>query len=119
MPPTLLEGKLFLAYLPHKNGGIPLNALPKDTTSELAGLFFILSLSCTAPSKEVVDTIFHVFWCDSIRKTNPKSTDAPVFGGLSVYDSINLNRITFLQFQHKPVYPPLRLLPTVIVKGYK
>ena len=25
--------------LPHKDGGIPLSVLPKDTTSKLAGLF--------------------------------------------------------------------------------
>ena len=30
--------------LPHKGGGIPLGALPKDTTSKLAGLFSTLSL---------------------------------------------------------------------------
>ena len=30
--------------LPHKGGGIPLSALPKDTTSKLAGLFSTLSL---------------------------------------------------------------------------
>ena len=28
--------------LPHKGGGMPLNALPKDTTSKLAGLFFTI-----------------------------------------------------------------------------
>ena len=30
--------------LPHKGGGVSLSALPKDTTSKLAGLFFTLSL---------------------------------------------------------------------------
>ena len=30
----------------HKDGGIPLNVLSKDTTSEHAGLFFTLPLSC-------------------------------------------------------------------------
>ena len=30
--------------LPHKGGGVPLSALPKDTTSKLAGLFSTLSL---------------------------------------------------------------------------
>ena len=29
---------------PHKDGGVPLSALPKDTTSKLAGLFSTLSL---------------------------------------------------------------------------
>ena len=28
--------------LPHKDGGVPLSALPKDTTSKLADLFFTL-----------------------------------------------------------------------------
>ena len=32
--------------LPHKDGGIPLSASPKDTTSKLAGLFSTLSLFC-------------------------------------------------------------------------
>ena len=32
--------------LPHKDGGIQLSALPKDTTSKLAGLFSTLSLFC-------------------------------------------------------------------------
>ena len=30
--------------LPHKGGGVPLSALPKDTTSKLAGLFSTLFL---------------------------------------------------------------------------
>ena len=44
--------------LPHKGGGVPLSALPKDTTSELAGLFSTISHKCRAPSREAVDTIF-------------------------------------------------------------
>ena len=43
---------------PHKGGGVPLSALPKDTTSELAGLFSTTSHKCRAPSREAVDTIF-------------------------------------------------------------
>ena len=43
---------------PRKNGGVPLNALAKDTTSKLAGLFSTLSLMCWAPSREVVNNIF-------------------------------------------------------------
>ena len=61
--------------LPHKDGDIPLSALPKDTTSELAGLFSTLSLMCWAPSREAVNTIFKVFWYDSTREMNPRSTD--------------------------------------------
>ena len=45
-------------YLPHKSGGVPLNALFKDTTSELAGLFSTTSSKCRASSREAVDTIF-------------------------------------------------------------
>ena len=37
---------------------VPLNALPKDTTSELAGLFSTTSPKCRAPSREAVDIIF-------------------------------------------------------------
>ena len=44
--------------LPHKGGGVPLSALPKDTTSELTGLFSTISHKCRAPSREAVDTIF-------------------------------------------------------------
>ena len=44
--------------LPHKGRGVPLSALPKDTTSELAGLFSTTSHKCRAPSREAADTIF-------------------------------------------------------------
>ena len=44
--------------LPHKGGGVPLSALPKDTTSELAGLFSTTSHKCRAPSREAIDPIF-------------------------------------------------------------
>ena len=37
--------------------GVPLSALPKDTTSKLAGLFSTTSHKCQAPSKEAIDTI--------------------------------------------------------------
>ena len=43
---------------PHKGGGVPLSALPKDTTSELAGLFSTTSPKCQAPSRKAVDTIY-------------------------------------------------------------
>ena len=32
--------------LPHKDGGVPLSVLPKDTKSKLAGLFSTVSLLC-------------------------------------------------------------------------
>ena len=41
-----------------KGRGVPLSALPKDTTSELAGLFSTTSHKCRAPSREAVDTTF-------------------------------------------------------------
>ena len=44
--------------LPHKGGGDPLSTLPKDTTSELAGLFSTTSHKCRAPSREAVNNIF-------------------------------------------------------------
>ena len=49
---------LWATCLPHKGGGIPLSALPKDTTSELAGLFSTTSHKCRAPSREAIDIIF-------------------------------------------------------------
>ena len=49
---------LWATCLPHKGGGIPLSALPKDTTSKLAGLFSTTSHKCQAPSREAIDTIF-------------------------------------------------------------
>ena len=70
----LFQG-VWATCLPHKGGGVPLSALPKDTTSELAGLFSTTSLKCRAPSREAVDTIFKVFRYHSTRGMNPKSTD--------------------------------------------
>ena len=49
---------LWATCLPHKGGGFPLSALPKDTTSELAGLFSTTSHKCRASSREAIDTIF-------------------------------------------------------------
>ena len=66
---------LWTTCLPHKGGGVPLSALPKDTTSELAGLFSTTSPKCRAPSREAADAIFEVFWYDSTRGMNPRSTD--------------------------------------------
>ena len=45
--------------LPHKDGDIPLSALAKDTTSELAGLFSTTSPKCRATSRKDVDSIFY------------------------------------------------------------
>ena len=49
---------LWVTCLPHKGGGVPLSALPKDTTSELAGLFSTTFPKCRAPSREAVNTTF-------------------------------------------------------------
>ena len=49
---------LWATCFPHEGGGIPLSALPKDTTSELSGLFSTTSHKCRAPSREAIDTIF-------------------------------------------------------------
>ena len=64
----ILDGRFALAYelpfprfmdcLPHKGAGFRLNALPKDTTSELVGLFSITSPKCRAPSIGAVVIIF-------------------------------------------------------------
>ena len=45
----------------HKAGDLPLSALPKNTTTELAGLFSTTSTKCRAPSREAVSTIFKIF----------------------------------------------------------
>ena len=55
---SCLSRGLWATCLQHKGGGIPLSALPKDTTSELAGLFSTTSHKCRAPSREAIDTIF-------------------------------------------------------------
>ena len=58
--------------LPHKSGGDLLSALPKDPTSELAGLFSTTSLECRAPSTEAVDTILtHILLNQSILFISP------------------------------------------------
>ena len=49
---------LWATCFPHKDGNVPLSALPKDTTSELASLFSTTSPKCRAPSREAADAIF-------------------------------------------------------------
>ena len=41
----------WVTCLPHKDGGVPLSALSKNTTSELAGLFSTTFPKCQAPTK--------------------------------------------------------------------
>ena len=59
----------------HKDGGVPLSALPKDTTSKLVGLFSTTCPKYRAPSRVAVNTIFKVFWYDSTRRMNSRSAD--------------------------------------------
>ena len=62
--------------LPHKGGGVPLSALPKDTTSKLAGLFSTLSLFyAERQAGKLWIPVFKVFWYDSTWGMNPRSTD--------------------------------------------
>ena len=65
------------------------SALPKDTTSNLAGLFSTTSPKYRAPSREGVDTILKLFWYDSTRGLNSRSTgcqaDAPTTTPLHRY----------------------------------
>ena len=60
--PHSLGSCLFRGFMGHLSStwrwGVPLSALPKDTTSELAGLFSTTSPKCRAPSREAVNTIF-------------------------------------------------------------
>ena len=60
--------------LPHKGGN--LQTLPKDTTSELAGLFSTTSPKCRAPSRELWTPFFKVFRYDSKRGLNPRYTES-------------------------------------------
>ena len=79
--PNILDGTsafalelLFSRCLSHLSF-VPLSALPKKTTNELAGLFPTISPKCRAPSWELWIPFFKVFWYDSIRRMNPRSTD--------------------------------------------
>ena len=47
--------------LTHKGGGVPLSALLKDTTSELAGFFSTTSPKCRASSRKAVDRFLKSF----------------------------------------------------------
>ena len=44
-----------------QDGGIPLSAFPKDTTSELAGFVFTLSFMLSAKQEAVNTNFFEVF----------------------------------------------------------
>ena len=68
-------GGVWPSRLSCKGGGVPLSAWPKNATTELVGLLSITFLKCRAPSREVMDAIFKVFWYDSKRNVNPRSTD--------------------------------------------
>ena len=40
--------------LPHRDGGIPLNVLPEDTTKKLAGFFFIFHIYPSFTRKQII-----------------------------------------------------------------
>ena len=61
--------------LPHEDGGIPLSALPKDTTSKLAGLFPTLSLCAERQAGKLRISFFNVLWYDSTWEMSSRSTD--------------------------------------------
>ena len=61
----------------HKNGDIALSASPKGQTSELAGFFSALFISCWASSREVVNTFLKpLVWL--VYKIQPMFTDCKV-----------------------------------------
>ena len=58
--------------LPHRNGGVPLCALPKG---KQANLFSTILPNSRAPSNKAVNIIFKVFWYVSTRRLISRSTD--------------------------------------------
>ena len=61
--------------LPPKGGDVPLSALPKDTTSELADLFSQHFLNAERQAGKLCIPLLKVLWYDSTRGMNPRSTD--------------------------------------------
>ena len=61
--------------LPHKSGGIPVKCLAQGHNKQARRLVLHTTHMCLAPSREAVNTIFKVFWYDSAREMNPRSTD--------------------------------------------
>ena len=61
--------------LPHKGRGVLLSALSKDTTSEVAGSFSTTSLNAEHQTGKLQIPFLKVFWYDSTREINPRSTD--------------------------------------------
>ena len=59
----------------HIKVGRPFSALPKDTTSELVGLFSKTAINAERQAGKLWIPFFKVFWCDSTRRMNPRSTD--------------------------------------------
>ena len=57
--------------LPHKNGGVTLSALLKDT-SKLASLFSTTSLNAKRQAGKLRISFFKVLWYDSIRENEPQ-----------------------------------------------
>ena len=54
----LFGGENWGTCLPHKGGGFQFGAVPKDITSEFAGLFSTTTTTCQAPSRKAVNIIF-------------------------------------------------------------
>ena len=57
--------------LSHKDGGIPLNALPKDITSKLAGLFSSLSLCAERQAGKLSIPFLKSFGMTRLDELNP------------------------------------------------
>ena len=54
-----------------QDGGIPLSAFPKDTTSELAGFIFTLSFMLSAKQETMNTNFLKSLWYDPIRIQTP------------------------------------------------
>ena len=61
--------------LSHKGGDVPLSALSKDTTSELAGLFSTTFLNTGHQAGKLWIRFLKIFWYDSTRGLNASSTN--------------------------------------------
>ena len=66
---------IWATYLPHKGGGVLLSALPKDTTRNLPTCSPQPPLKAERQAGKLWISVFKVFWYDSTREMNPRSTD--------------------------------------------
>ena len=65
-------------YFLHRGGSVPFSALPKNTTSELPGLFSTTSIKVEPQAGKLQIPFLKVFWYDSIRAMKPRSTNCKV-----------------------------------------